>query len=400
MAEISYKQEVSQRLWTAHRRAAEVFDRALIGRDYHHGTEIANEWMYIAAAYSGIEQVYKFLIADDHEMSVTEFRKDGKHDHHDIHALFCELKESGRALLSEHYACFQSLHNYIEPRSVEEFLREISEGKRNSGSVRWRYALVEPEGLPRNSPDAMMAIWEAGTQLVDLRRSPHRPFLMPPVALCRRLEELGRQAVCNGNDLTSSDGWKKRTSGNIDEWALLLWKAARGLPSTDDDETGSKWHERLLEAARGRRNLSQFAVRAIGGTSGGRGIRWNSGSRRFEDLPWETDIVTQAQKPGNGQHIGAHDMLAAWRYILGIAHRGGFTTKERCFEPTNDQVWQQTLYATKGEADSNLTMEIWVRLYEPDMYVVVHGEDCQAVAKLRGLVGHWQGGWSGGADDS
>ena len=402
MAELSYQQEVSQRLWTAQRRAAEIFDRVPIRRDLHHGTEIANEWMYIAAAYSGIEQVYKYLIADDGGMSVTELRKEakGKHDHHDIHTLFCELQEGDRAVLSEHYACFQSLHNYIERCSVGEFLRGVSEGRRNSGSVRWRYALVEPEGLPRNSADAMMAAWEAATQLVDLRRSPHRPFLMPNVTLCRKLEELLRNAVCSQIDLRSSEGWSRNASGSIDEWALVLWRSARGLAPSDDDRSGSRWHERLLNGAREVRSLSQFVFRAIGSANGGRSIRWNSVSRRFEDLPWETDIVTQEEKPCNGQHVGVNDMWAARLYILGIAYRGGFTTEERVFEQTDDTVWQRTLRARKREAGNSITMEIWERGFEPDMYVVVHGGDREAVAKLRGLVGNWQVGLGNGEDDT
>ena len=386
-----YQQEVTQRLWTAQQRTAQSFDRVAIQPDLYQGTEIANKWMYFAAAYSGIEQVYKFLIANHKGMSVADWREQakGKHDHHDIHTLFGKLPEVDRNILSEHYACFRSLHNYIEPDSLDMFLEVISGGRGNSGSVRWRYALVEPEGLPRNSADAMMAVWEAGTQRVRLRQSLHRPFLMPNDVLSRVLAKLEVQAVGADTDRISFKVWSSEASVSIDQWALLLWRAARGIPPTDHDETGSRWHERLLCAARARRSLSHFVVRAVGCTSGGRSIQWSSVSRRFEDLPWETDLVRQVEKPCNGQHVGANDMWAAWRYILGIAYRGGFATEERVLEQTDDEVWQRTLCATKREANGNIKMEIWQRAYEPDMYVVVDGDDCQAVAELRGLVGDW-----------
>ncbi len=55
--------EIVQRLTIAQERTREAYEDTFKGHDVHPGTEIAGVWPFTTAAYSGIEQTFKFLIA-------------------------------------------------------------------------------------------------------------------------------------------------------------------------------------------------------------------------------------------------------------------------------------------------------------------------------------------------
>ena len=64
--------EIVQRLTIAQERTREAHEETFKGHDVHLGTEIAGVWPFITAAYSGIEQTFKFLIAEAHGKTVEE----------------------------------------------------------------------------------------------------------------------------------------------------------------------------------------------------------------------------------------------------------------------------------------------------------------------------------------
>ena len=58
------KIEKLQRLFTAHKKTKETLEREPVTSEWHPGTDIARKWTVITAAYSGLEQTFKFLIAE------------------------------------------------------------------------------------------------------------------------------------------------------------------------------------------------------------------------------------------------------------------------------------------------------------------------------------------------
>ena len=124
--------EVVQRLATAHERTREAYEDTFKGHDLHPGTEIAGAWPFITAAYSGIEQTFKFLIAAARGQTVEELvttrRPKGSqgYRHHHLGRLFESLEEPVRAQLAEQYRRLRTLHPYIGPATAAEFLNAVS----------------------------------------------------------------------------------------------------------------------------------------------------------------------------------------------------------------------------------------------------------------------------------
>ena len=66
------KIEKVQRLLTAHRKTKEVLENEPVTWEVHPGSEIARNWTVITAAYSGLEQTMKYLIAEENAQSIAE----------------------------------------------------------------------------------------------------------------------------------------------------------------------------------------------------------------------------------------------------------------------------------------------------------------------------------------
>ena len=66
------KSEILQRLIVAQKKTNEMFGREPISRDLHPGSDIAQRWTLITAAYSGLEQTLKFLIAVEKSQIINE----------------------------------------------------------------------------------------------------------------------------------------------------------------------------------------------------------------------------------------------------------------------------------------------------------------------------------------
>ena len=66
------KLEKVQRLLTAHRKTKEALESEQVTWELHAESDIARKWPVITAAYSGLEQTLKYLIADEKEKSIAE----------------------------------------------------------------------------------------------------------------------------------------------------------------------------------------------------------------------------------------------------------------------------------------------------------------------------------------
>ena len=66
------KNETVQRLGTAHQKTKEVLESEPVAWELHAGTEIASNWTVVTAAYSGLEQTVKYLIAEENSQTISE----------------------------------------------------------------------------------------------------------------------------------------------------------------------------------------------------------------------------------------------------------------------------------------------------------------------------------------
>ena len=66
------RMEKVQRLSTAHTKTKEMLEGEPLTRELHPGTDIARNWTVITAAYSGLEQTLKYLIAEERDLTIAE----------------------------------------------------------------------------------------------------------------------------------------------------------------------------------------------------------------------------------------------------------------------------------------------------------------------------------------
>ena len=169
------KFEKVQRLLTAHGRTKKTLEKEPVVWELHPGTDIAQNWPVITAAYSGLEQTIKYLTAEEKGLTVQELfdfavaengqaNEDGRRHYpyrtHNLGRLFSRLEERTKKTVREVFKRYKSLFPQIRIGSVDQFLHRVSGGNGDGdGSVRWRYALIEEKTLPRNTPAALVAIW-------------------------------------------------------------------------------------------------------------------------------------------------------------------------------------------------------------------------------------------------
>ena len=64
--------EKVQRLRTAHGGTRKALENEPVVWELHRGTDIAQNWPVITAAYSGLEQTIKYLIAEEKGLTIQE----------------------------------------------------------------------------------------------------------------------------------------------------------------------------------------------------------------------------------------------------------------------------------------------------------------------------------------
>ena len=141
-----------QRLQTAHKTTKEAMESKPATWELHPGTDIARNWPVITAAYSGLEQTLKFLIAEQKGLTIAELidlsappngrldeRNSGRHPYrtHDLAWLFSKFDERTRDVVRDFYGRFRSLHSYVTVALADEFLKSDFRSER-----RWLRALA------------------------------------------------------------------------------------------------------------------------------------------------------------------------------------------------------------------------------------------------------------------
>ena len=240
------RMEKVQRLSTAHTKTKEILEGEPLTRELHPGTDIARNWTVITAAYSGLEQTLKYLIAEERDLTIAELInysapkrtgniecETGKYPYrtHNLCRLYSKLEESTRNVVQDFYGRFQSLHSYITVGRVDKFLDRVS-GPGGTGYERWRYSLIEDTNLPKNSPEALLAIWDACIQIAEYSLWKNQKVRMPDKELTQKLRQLLNDINLNVSVERHNAGEPlQNTSGEIKDW---LWSKGHPLNAFAD----------------------------------------------------------------------------------------------------------------------------------------------------------------------
>ena len=140
----------ASRLIEAQRKQYRSYHEHPIQRDMFADYDAIAAWGTVTCCYSGIEQSLKCLLK-----MRSSFEK-SKHYHHNIGQLFKDLADEEKDVLRRSYSIFRSLHDYIEPETVDRFLEGIDKGYQ-----KWRYFLLDGDMPPTTHAGAMLEIWSA-----------------------------------------------------------------------------------------------------------------------------------------------------------------------------------------------------------------------------------------------
>jgi len=301
--EMNYTQKIEKvkRLRTAYTKCKVTSESRPLVQEIDPGTIIASNWGIITAAYSGLEQSIKYLIAEEKSCTIEELINHRKYKTHNLASLFSYLKEKNQSLIRNYYSQFQSLHSYIEIEKLDDFLWEVS-GPQGTGYERWRYSLIEDEErLPRNSTEAMVAIWGICVEISLSQLLEKEKMRMLEEELVEELYDVGflqsvskiENAVPEGksfpnleqeaNDRLFRDDHKLNVFAKIFQHFGCC--KSHGLSNLSDElsKAVDLWLEEYIniEETKGMSSLCLFIRRASGSTSYGESIRWDTGSGRF-----------------------------------------------------------------------------------------------------------------------
>ena len=379
------KIEKVQRLLTAHRKTKEVLENEPVTWEVHPGSEIARNWTVITAAYSGLEQTMKYLIAEENAQSIAELierrvRKKSPYETHDVAKLFSKLREATKEVIRDFYGRFQSLHPYVNIQTVDEFLGVVSAGD-GRGYERWRYTLIENKPLPRNSPEALMAVWEVCVQIAKKRAWNTQRLRMPDEALawelCDELETLELNVSIDRQNAgeTFQDiagetkGWLWRNGHPLNAFADVLWNISRydehGQADVSEwlSDALTRWAIKILNspAIASPTPLRAFVQRAQGRTPDGQSLRWNRKAKRFEDVPWSLETRHHTALPPDAVVIGDPTGMRL-RLLWQAAKRSGYRVLENwAFKGApNEEAWFCTVeLRTAVDGEERPILSIW-----------------------------------------
>ncbi len=389
--------EKVQRLLTAYKKTRELLEGEPVTRELHPGTDIARNWAVITAAYSGAEQTLKYLLAEENGLTIPELIDfavpddfdANEHDArtypyrtHNLGALFSKLERSTQDIVRDFYRRYRSLHSYIVIGSADDFLNRVS-GRQGTGYARWRYTLIEDRPPPKNSPEALVAIWGVCVRIAEERLWERRRVRMPDKelaqTLCHRLEALLlRVSVDRQNDgepFQDISGemrdWLWRGGHPLNAFAEVLWHFARyGFHGEEDvsewlSDGLSRWVNDVvaMPSASAQTSLRAFLTRAQGLTPDGRSIRWNPSRDRFEAVRWSLEQRFSDTLPPRATVIGdpaGHQTPLAT--LWAAARDSGYRVLEnRAFKgPAGEDIWFRTLEVQAEDAGTALpVLSIW-----------------------------------------
>ena len=426
------KKGKADRLYIAHKKTKETLEWEPLTWELHAGINIARKWTVITAAYSGLEQTFKYLIAEEQGYTIPGLinytepetqdadageRKKYPYRTHDLAFLFSKLGKATESIVREFFRRFQSLHSYITIESVDQFLEEVS-GPEGAGYEQWRYTLIEDKPLPRNSPEALVAIWGVCVDVARERirkgqrvRMPDNLVRMPDEMLLQefyhRLEGL-RVAVSverrnRGEDFQDIEAeiqtWLWKSGHPLNAFADVLWHFDRyeihGVTDISDwfSNTLTSWARRALEdpITIGPATLRAFVERARGHWPDGASIRWNPNSNRFDAVQWPLPTRSQDAPPPDATPIGdptsrGTRLNTLWR----AARKDGYRVMEnRAFDgPRDRDMWFRTLAVEVEEGgDVKPGLTVWEKRWS-DYNLLYMVEECPSAE-----IGECLRGW-------
>ena len=405
------KIEKVQRLCTAHRKTKETLEAEPVTWELHPGSDIARKWTVITAAYIGLEQTIKYLIAEQNSQSIAEliaFREGKKHPYrtHDVGQLFSRLPPQTQDVIRDFYGRFQSLHPYITVKTADEFLSVVS-GEGGTGYERWRYTLIEDKELPRNSPEGLVAVWGVCVQIAKATAWEKELVRMPDEELTSKLWMQLDDVVLNVSvdrqnageppqDIArETRGWVRREGHPLNAFADVLWHFRRygehGQADVSDwlADALNGWALVVLKspAIAGTTSLRAFVERAQGRTPDGQSLRWNRKANRFEDIPWALENRHRTALPPDAVVIGDPTGMRL-QLLWQAAKQSGYRVLEnRAFKgPTNEDRWFRTVeLQAAADGDERPILSIWQERNndEPKFYMVEQISREAIVANMR-----------------
>ena len=397
------KLEKVQRLLTAHRKTKEALESEPVTWELHAGSDIARQWPVITAAYSGLEQTLKYLIADEKETGIAELIRhvNGKrspYETHNVAWLFSELENPTQEVVQDFYGRYQSLHSYITVETVDEFLRMVSE-PRGRGYERWRYSLIEDKDkeIPKNSPEGLVATWGVCVEIARERAWGKPEVQMPDAELATTLGMEFQKVMLDVSVERQSAGepfqdieregrdWAWRRKGHpLNAFADVLWHFSRYEEHGQTEisqwlsDALTRWAKAVLTnpAIAGRTMMRTFMERVRGDTRDGQSVRWDRAVNRFEAIPWSLEARHQDTLPQSAVEFGDPTGMRL-RALWAAAKRSRYRVLEnRAFEaPPNEEPWFCTLEVRdKDGGDERSVVSLWQKEFNTTrkFYMVEH----------------------------
>lgn len=390
------KMEKVQRLLTAQNKTKEMLEGEPVTRELHPGTDIARNWTVITSAYCGLEQTLKYLLADEKGLTIEELigfssskkgvaqNKARKNSFatHNLSRLYSDLQVSTKNILQEYYSRFQSLHSYIEARKVDDFLERVS-GSKGTGYERWRYTLIQDRALPKNSPEALLAIWDVCIQVAEDRLYKNQEIWMPDKYLAWYFKDRLNALVMTVSVERQNKGESfKNISGEVKNWlwgkghplnayADVFWHFSRydthGVEDASDwfSDTLTKWANGVLKdpATYARTSIRAFVSHAQGYSQNGSSIRWQPEEKRFKAVPWSMKKEFLCELPKEATIVGDFSReVIPFKSLWSVAKPSGCRVLEnRSFKgPAEKDVWHCTLrVVTENAKKYNPVLSIW-----------------------------------------
>lgn len=270
------------------RPAHRLTSASKLARRYYHGIPLRqdlveeqnalNAWATVTICYSGIEQAIKFLLKIQGSLP-------SNYQHHRIGTFFQKLPKEQREVVRESYSIYQSLHNYIEPEIVDDFLSIIGDGY-----IVWRHFLSDGGKLPTTHCGAMLEIWSALANIIDARVGKN-----PGLYHCARRFHTylsrciyqARQKCADretGEDIETTKDWNRWQNSHdclLNSWANWLQQHATGTnelnmrPSTEKILLASV--DLAKECAQSDQDFAYFLNRAEK-----HDITWDHQAQRFK----------------------------------------------------------------------------------------------------------------------
>ena len=411
------RMELNQRLKTAQRKTQEAYEQRSLAYELHEGTSLANAWAFMTAAYSGLEQSLKFLVAVENGWTIEELLEqrnnaEGRNRRrayltHDIGWLFEQLERETKDSLRGFYRTFQSLHDYIPYAHLDEFMPQVS-GEGGDGYERWRYILIQPDAIPASSVEGLLGIWDAAVQVGQTQDRDNKTLATPAHQVLWRMDALLDLISINVGVELGRDGrgpveaheevrrWFRESEGPLNALSGLVWRDYRGIPpeQTMDSDLLAEILRRFLgelrrcETDERNTHVRQFMNRVQGTSGRGKGIQWDAGARIFEPVPCDLERETCRDQPEGSYRItnGAYTTRVA---LLQLLFQRNFRVREN---PTGDgempeEGWLCTVSADKWEADrGKCSVKIWEDRWRDEMFVELEGDDEDRAGSLRQLV--------------